>query len=270
MVYGNETLAASSSTIVLLVLLLERERGGGKKVPGISGPASQPAPGRRLSYTYHFPFRYPSVPREPLKLTLDRMVRPGSRAESAASPSPTTVRVRTPCSAEPSPLPVPTPIPGQARAAAAAPAGDERSRRQPQLEQGGGGGGRHQNQNQETEEEHAQAVYCAVGMGIGIGIGIGIGTGSASQNQAQAAEEWKANLRWVLAALAPRRSSRRLVLAHLRRPTSRINISACPFSSSASASCFVLSFHLSLSACIFFLSRYPLLSLSLPWQDFQV
>jgi hypothetical protein len=48
----------------------------------------------------------------------------------------------------------------------------------------------------------------------------GIGTGSGSQ-------EWKANLSWVLAALAPRRSSSRcLVLAHLRRPTSRINISA--------------------------------------------
>ncbi|CAD6241624.1 unnamed protein product [Miscanthus lutarioriparius] len=100
------------------------------------------------------------------------------------------------------------PLPGQARAAAAAPDGDERGQPQPE------GGGRHQHQNQETEEEHAQAVYCAVG----------IGTGSGSRNQAQAAKEWKANLRWVLAALAPRRSSRRLVLAHLRRPTSRINI----------------------------------------------
>jgi hypothetical protein len=92
----------------------------------------------------------------------------------------------------------PLPLPGQARAAAAAPDGDERGQPQPE------GGGRHQ----QTEEEHAQA------------------------------EEWKANLRWVLAALAPRRSSRRLVLvlvlAHLRRPTSRINISAClPCPSSA-------------------------------------
>jgi hypothetical protein len=110
----------------------------------------------------------------------------------------------------------PLPLPGQARAAAAAPDGDERGQPQPE------GGGRHQ----QTEEEHAQAVYCAVGIGTG------------SRNQAQAAEEWKANLRWVLAALAPRRSSRRLVLvlvlAHLRRPTSRINISAClPCPSSA-------------------------------------
>ncbi|NP_001168289.1 putative U-box domain protein kinase family [Zea mays] len=94
------------------------------------------------------------------------------------------------------------PLPLTVRAAGAAPDGDER--RQPQLE----GGGHHQIQSQETEEEHAQAVYCAVG----------IGTGSGSQ-------EWKDNLRWVLAALAPRRSSSRcLVLAHLRRPTSRINI----------------------------------------------
>jgi hypothetical protein len=37
-------------------------------------------------------------------------------------------------------------------------------------------------------------------------------------------EDWKANLQWVLANV-PR--SRRLVLAHLRRPPSRINMSTC-------------------------------------------
>ncbi|ONL93223.1 hypothetical protein ZEAMMB73_Zm00001d027470 [Zea mays] len=52
------------------------------------------------------------------------------------------------------------------------------------------------------------SVYCAEG----------IGTSSGSQ-------EWKANLSWVLAALAPRRSSSGcFMLVHLRRPTSRINI----------------------------------------------
>jgi len=136
------------------------------------------------------------------------------------------------------------PLPG--RAAVAAPDGDERGQPRPE------GGGRHQqHQNQETEEEHAQAVYCAVG----------IGTGSGSRNQARAAKEWKANLRWVLAALAPRRSSsKRLVLAHLRRPTSRMNISACLPCPSSAPSAFSLETHASimhslpllcLPACIF-------------------
>ncbi|CAL4967724.1 unnamed protein product [Urochloa decumbens] len=51
------------------------------------------------------------------------------------------------------------------------------------------------------EEEQPPPVYCAVGIG----------------------REWKANLQWVLANV-PR--SKRLVLAHLRRPPSRINMSA--------------------------------------------
>ncbi|KAG2655095.1 U-box domain-containing protein 33-like isoform X2 [Panicum virgatum] len=53
------------------------------------------------------------------------------------------------------------------------------------------------------DDEQPQPVYCAVG-GIG-------------KNE----EEWKANLQWVLANV-PR--SKRLVLAHLRRPPSRINM----------------------------------------------
>jgi len=55
------------------------------------------------------------------------------------------------------------------------------------------------------DDEQPQPVYCAVG-GIG-------------KNE----EEWKANLQWVLAN-EPR--SKRLVLAHLRRPPSRINMSS--------------------------------------------
>ncbi|CAL5020300.1 unnamed protein product [Urochloa decumbens] len=51
----------------------------------------------------------------------------------------------------------------------------------------------------EEEEEQPPPVYCAVGIG----------------------REWKANLQWVLANV-PR--SKRLVLAHLRRPPSRINM----------------------------------------------
>ncbi|CAN6245562.1 unnamed protein product [Urochloa humidicola] len=51
----------------------------------------------------------------------------------------------------------------------------------------------------DDDEEQPQPVYCAVGIG----------------------SEWKANLQWVLANV-PR--SKRLVLAHLRRPPSRINM----------------------------------------------
>ncbi|CAL4886078.1 unnamed protein product [Urochloa decumbens] len=51
----------------------------------------------------------------------------------------------------------------------------------------------------DEEEEQPPPVYCAVGIG----------------------REWKANLQWVLANV-PR--SKRLVLAHLRRPPSRINM----------------------------------------------
>jgi hypothetical protein len=62
---------------------------------------------------------------------------------------------------------------------------------------GAGGGG-------EEQPPQQPPVYCAVGVGR--------------------EEDWKANLQWVLANV-PR--SRRLVLAHLRRPPSRINMSTC-------------------------------------------
>ncbi|PAN09032.1 hypothetical protein PAHAL_1G453400 [Panicum hallii] len=57
-------------------------------------------------------------------------------------------------------------------------------------------------QDRDDDEQQPQPVYCAVG-------------GIAGK------EEWKANLQWVLANV-PR--SKRLVLAHLRRPPSRINM----------------------------------------------
>ncbi|PUZ78323.1 hypothetical protein GQ55_1G443600 [Panicum hallii var. hallii] len=57
-------------------------------------------------------------------------------------------------------------------------------------------------QDRDNDEQQPQPVYCAVG-------------GTAGK------EEWKANLQWVLANV-PR--SKRLVLAHLRRPPSRINM----------------------------------------------
>lgn len=56
----------------------------------------------------------------------------------------------------------------------------------------------------EQGERAARAVYCAVGK--------------------EAAKEWKANLQWALANF-PRTRCNRLVLAHVHRPASRINMS---------------------------------------------
>lgn len=55
------------------------------------------------------------------------------------------------------------------------------------------------------EEAEAEAVYCAVGK--------------------EAVKEWKANLMWVLAAFPWRRRRSRIVLIHVHRPPSRVNMS---------------------------------------------
>uniref|UniRef100_A0A0E0GF23 RING-type E3 ubiquitin transferase n=1 Tax=Oryza nivara TaxID=4536 RepID=A0A0E0GF23_ORYNI len=54
------------------------------------------------------------------------------------------------------------------------------------------------------EEAEAEAVYCAVGK--------------------EAVKEWKANLMWVLAAFPWRRRRSRIVLIHVHRPPSRVNM----------------------------------------------
>jgi hypothetical protein len=99
-------------------------------------------------------------------------------------------------------------------------------------------------QDRDDDEQQPQPVYCAVG-------------GIAGK------EEWKANLQWVLANV-PR--SKRLVLAHLRRPPSRINMSAflasCFFfllnqilhQFLLAASMYVVSFNLELTTNIIVLS----------------
>ncbi|KAJ1281685.1 hypothetical protein BS78_04G324800 [Paspalum vaginatum] len=79
---------------------------------------------------------------------------------------------------------------------------------------------------EEEEEEHL--VYCAVGIGIAAAGGNGNWKQEAAWAKHNQKQEWKANLQWalanVVAASGGNSKRRRLVLSHLRRPPSRINM----------------------------------------------
>ncbi|WVZ73088.1 hypothetical protein U9M48_021436 [Paspalum notatum var. saurae] len=82
---------------------------------------------------------------------------------------------------------------------------------------------------QQEDDEEEQLVYCAVG--VGIARAGGGGNGNRKETMAKhkrKQQEWKANLQWVLANVAAasnsKRRRQRIVLVHLRRLPSRINM----------------------------------------------